>query len=140
MERLGIVVEKGENPGTARVQFRRHAMCGRCGQCAGAQEEEMEVMDPLGAARGDWVLVTTGEKNMFVLALGLYGLPLLTFIGGFVLGYGLWNEIVGGFLALSLTGLFFLGLRLKDKKLQKKEELQPRIKRLAVAREIEEWQ
>lgn len=140
MERLGIVVGRKENEGSAIIQFRRHSMCGKCGQCFGPNEEQLEVKNPIGAKEGDWVLVTTGEKNIFALAFGLYGVPLITFVGGFALGYFLWSEMVGAILALTFTGLFFLWLRLKEKRIKDKEEFMPRIKRMAIAREIDEWQ
>lgn len=140
MERLGIVIGKGETENSAVVQFRRHSMCGKCGQCFGPNEEEIQVKNPIGAVEGDWVLVTTGEKNIFALALGMYGVPLLTFVGGFALGYFLWSEMAGAIIALVLTGLFFLGLRNREKRLKNREEFMPRIKRLAMAREIDECQ
>ncbi len=115
-------------------------MCGKCGQCFGPNEEEIQVKNPIGAVEGDWVLVTTGEKNIFALALGMYGVPLLTFVGGFALGYFLWSEMAGAIIALVLTGLFFLGLRNREKRLKNREEFMPRIKRLAMAREIDECQ
>ena len=141
MERLAVVVEGKEEKEKATVQFRRHSMCGKCGVCSGPNEEKLEVRNPVGASEGDWVLVTTGEKNILVMALLLYGVPLLTLVGGFILGYrGLESEIMGGILGLGLTALYFFGVYIKDKKLQGREELEPRIKRLAIEKEIKEWQ
>lgn len=137
MERVGLVVGEEEND-LARVQFRRHSLCEKCGQCRGQDEVTQEVKNPIGAEEGDWVLVKVEDRSLVGASLTLYLLPLLALVLGYYVGFSLGGSetwgIGGGFFFM---GLFYLMLRLRDKTLEK-EEFIPIIKRFALDKEIEE--
>ena len=111
--------------GTAQVVcFRESACSGDCHKCSGcgAAKEVMivEARNPIGAGRGDLVVLET-KTGPVMKAVGVfYVLPLILFFGGYLLG-SLWNMggicgCLGFVLAIALSVLY-------DRKIAKKEEV-----------------
>ena len=108
--------------GTARVMVVRQSACsGDCHKCAGcgAQEQTMifTAKNPKGAQPGDLVTVESDSAPVLKAAAVLYILPLILFVGGYLLGMR-WNigGLTGG-LAFALSiGLIVAYDRLVMKK------------------------
>jgi sigma-E factor negative regulatory protein RseC len=124
MEQI-VRVKETHNDGTATVFLQRESACsGDCHKCSGcgAAKEVMIVLaqNPIGAGRGDLVVLET-KTGPVMKAVGMfYVLPLVLFFAGYALG-NLWNlgALVGslGFvLAIAACVLY-------DRKIAKKEEV-----------------
>ncbi len=98
--------------GTAQVLRLRESACsGDCHKCAGcgASQQKMllTVRDPIGVKPGDLVTIQADTGPVLKAAALLYILPVVLFIGGYLLGEYLWESGI----VLSLVGLlagFFL--------------------------------
>ena len=97
--------------GTAQVSVVRQSACsGDCHKCAGCGAAEQTMIftatNPIGAKAGDLVTVESASGPVLKAAAILYMVPLVLFIGGYLLGMQ-WQ--LGG-----LTGLlaFALGIGL----------------------------
>jgi positive regulator of sigma E activity len=124
MEQI-VRVKEARNDGTATVFLQRESACsGDCHKCSGcgAAKEVMivEARNPIGAGRGDLVVLET-KTGPVMKAVGVfYVLPLVLFFGGYLLG-NLWNMggicgCLGFVLAIALSVLY-------DRKIAKKEEV-----------------
>ena len=109
--------------GTAQVIHVRQSACsGDCHQCAGcdaAQETMLLVaQNPIGAARGDLVLVEAKSAPVLAAAAVMYMLPLLLFFAGYLAGSLLWERggLVGCVAFALGIGCSILYDRLKVKK------------------------
>jgi len=124
MEQIVRVREAHEN-GTATVFLQRESACsGDCHKCSGcgAAKEVMvfEVLNPIGASRGDLVVIET-KTGPVMKAVGVfYVLPLLLFFGGYLLG-NLWG--MGGLFGCMGFVLAIAAAVLYDRKIAKKEEI-----------------
>ena len=124
MEQI-VRVKETHNDGTATVFLQRESACsGDCHKCSGcgAAKEVMIVLaqNPIGAGRGDLVVLET-KTGPVMKAVGVfYVLPLILFFGGYLLGTlvnlsGLCG-CLGFVLAICLAVLY-------DRKIAKKEEV-----------------
>ena len=124
MEQI-VRVREAHGDGTATVFLQRESACsGDCHKCAGcgAAKEFMvfEARNPIGAQRGDLVVIQS-ETQAVMKAVGIfYVLPLVLFFAGFLLGE-LWNlgALFGG---LGFVGAIALAV-IYDRKIAKKEEV-----------------
>lgn len=124
MEQIVRVKETHED-GTATVFFQRESACsGDCHKCSGcgAAKEVMvfQARNPIGAARGDLVVITS-KTGPVMKAVGVfYVLPLILFFAGYALGSCWGGEILfaclGFVLAIAASVLY-------DRKIAKKEEV-----------------
>ena len=124
MEQIVRIKQTHEN-GTATVFLQRESACsGDCHKCSGcgAAKEFMvfEAQNPIGACRGDLVVIES-KTGPVMKAVGVfYVLPLVLFFAGFALG-SLWNLAI----LFSCLG-FVLGIAatvLYDRKIARKEEV-----------------
>ena len=104
-----VKVRSCDPNGTAQVMVLRQSACsGDCHKCSGCGAAEQTVIftaqNPIGAKPGDLVTVEAASGPVLKAAAVLYMLPLVLFIGGYLLGMQ-WH--LGG-----LTGLlaFALGI------------------------------
>ena len=125
MEQIVRVREVHSN-GTATVFLQRESACsGDCHKCSGcgAAKEVMifEAQNPIGARRGDLVVIES-KTGPVMKAVGIfYVLPLLLFFGGYILG-----DMIGGLGALfgCVGFLAAIGLTVVyDRKIAKKEQI-----------------
>ena len=124
MEQIVRVKETHED-GTATVFLQRESACsGDCHKCSGcgAAKEVMivEARNPIGASRGDLVILET-KTGPVMKAVGVfYVLPLILFFGGYLLGAALGQGGLFGCLGFVLA----IGLSVVyDRKVAKKEEV-----------------
>ncbi|MBR4014946.1 MAG: SoxR reducing system RseC family protein [Anaerotignum sp.] len=102
----GLVKETKGNLLTVHI-VRREA-CGECRAClSGMMENDMDIeaKNLCDAEVGDWVELELQENAFFNAVMIMYGLPLVGFFAGVLLGY----FIVGPFLPIpvSLTSIVF---------------------------------
>ena len=120
-----VRVKEAHNDGTATVFLQRESACsGDCHKCSGcgAAKEVMifQVQNPIGAGRGDLVVIES-KTGPVMKAVGVfYVLPLVLFFAGFFLGDAWGLGALFGCLG------FVLGIVcsvLYDRKIAKKEEV-----------------
>jgi len=99
---------------TAEVLLRRSRLCDGCGSCCVMVDSETmlaEADNPVGAEKGDRVIVDLPAAKSIRAALILYGVPLLAFLVGYGLGALLGAALFGGGYAVPLGLVFaFAGL------------------------------
>ena len=120
-----VRVKEAHKDGTATVFLQRESACsGDCHKCSGcgAAKEVMvfEVQNPIGAGRGDLVVIES-KTGPVMKAVGMfYVLPLVLFFAGYALG-DLWN--LGGLFGCLGFVLAIAACVLYDRKIAKKEEV-----------------
>ena len=124
MEQLVRVVKQNDD-GTARVVLVRESACsGDCHKCSGcgAAKETIifDAQNPIGARRGDLVVVKSGTGPVMKAVGIFYLLPLVLFFAGYLLG-NLWG--VGAvFGCLGFAAAMGLSV-VYDRKIAKKEQV-----------------
>ncbi|MFZ7132019.1 MAG: SoxR reducing system RseC family protein [Eubacteriales bacterium] len=123
MKEIGIV--NGLNGKKAKVIIQRSAACGDCGACqVGKNKLTMEAyaVNDAGAQKGDHVEVEMEFVNVLKASLILYGIPLIVFIIGVILGnYIPWsgdegNPMISFMMGLVLMAISFTVIRIFDNK------------------------
>ena len=126
MEQL-VRVKKINDDGTAQVVHIRESACsGDCHTCSGCGAAKQNLYftanNPIGAQVGDQVIVHSPSTPVLLSALVFYLLPVVVFIGMYLMGKHLWD--MG--LAAALAGLILWGICvvLYDRKFLKKRNIQ----------------
>ena len=124
MEQI-VRVKEAHTDGTATVILQRESACpGDCHKCSGcgAAKEVMvfQVQNPIGAGRGDLVVIESRTGPVMKAVGVFYVLPLVLFFAGFFLGE-LWGlgalfGCLGFVLAIAASVVY-------DRKIAKKEEV-----------------
>ena len=124
MEQI-VRVREAHSDGTATVFLQRESACsGDCHKCAGcgAARETMifEAKNPIGAQRGDLVIIESGTAPVMKAVGIFYLLPLVLFFAGYLLG-SLWNlgVLIG---CLGFVGAIGLSV-VYDRKIARKEQI-----------------
>ncbi len=141
MEHFGEVVEQVEGH-RARVKIRHQVSCSTCGRCGGVfgnPEKEntslVEVIDPIGAKKGQLVKLITKDSEVLLAAFLLYILPLLGLLGGLFAGRALAPNLglegspdLWGFgVGLIVMVLVFLILRSQEKNMNRGKRFKAEI-------------
>ena len=122
MEQI-VRVKEAHNNGTATVILQRESACsGDCHKCSGcgAAKEVMifEARNPIGAGRGDLVVIESATAPVMKAVGVFYVLPLVLFFLGYYLGSflnaGGLVGVLGFFVAMGLTVVY-------DRKVARKE-------------------
>jgi sigma-E factor negative regulatory protein RseC len=134
-EQEGIVVEVSE--GMAKVKASRHSDCENCGNCPGNTAIVVDALNPVGAQRGQRVVLGFKESNMLRAAFVVYMLPLIAAAAGAVAGTylasaqlvadPLWYQIEGGFIAFGLSIVY---VRYYDRNARANDRMKPVIIRI----------
>lgn len=124
MEQI-VRVREAHSDGTATVFLQRESACsGDCHKCSGcgAAKETMvfEAKNPIGAQRGDLVVIESGTGPVMKAVSIFYLLPLVLFFAGYLLG-DFWN-LGALFGCLGFVGAIGLSV-VYDRKIAKKEEV-----------------
>ena len=131
----GIVIETNGN--LAKVQASRHGDCKNCGACPGDQAMVVEVINEIGARKGQFVAFEVKEENLLKSSLVLFVLPLAAAAAGAALGNllsaglglsGSIPAIIGGLL---LFGLSLVYVRHYDRNANAKKDY-PVIKKIII--------
>lgn len=143
MERIGIITEeKGE---TAVVHLRRHLSCENCGRCGGVlsaedrREHYVEALNPIGAQKGQSVIIEMDDRRALFIAFMLYLVPLAGLVVGIVLGLKMaaalgWaahQELVAAALGFVALALIYGCISLWDRRVKKSGHYCPVIAALA---------
>ena len=152
MEHFGQVLEhSGGNKALVRV--RHNSACGNCGRCSGFlgdpeqnQYHLVEVLNPVGAGKGQFVRLETRSGDVLLAACLLYLVPLIALLIGLFIGRGaaLYKGLAGstdvwglgtGLLFMALT---FLLLHLQEKRLARGKRFKASITAVVSEEEIPE--
>ena len=109
--------------GSAEVIRMQETGCGgNCHQCGGGcsagKTMPLRVDNPIGAVVGDLVTIQARPGAIAKAVVALYILPLVLFIGGFLLGEHLWQR--GMLVSLAGLVLGMILVKLVDKSMAKK--------------------
>lgn len=120
-----VRIQKLNPDGTAQVIHIRESACsGDCHKCSGCgaaqQTVELTAKNPIGAKVGELVIVQSGSGPVLAAAAVLYILPVVLFIGGYLLGELLWNR--GGLTGCITFVLSIVLVRLYDRLVTKKQK------------------
>ena len=90
-------LQKRNPDGTAQLRLERQSACsGDCHQCAGcgAARETLifTARNPIGAAPGELVTVKGDSGPVLLAAAVVYGVPLVLFFLGYLLGHLAWEQ------------------------------------------------
>lgn len=124
MKEVGIV--RGQQGKKAQVSIQRHAACGDCGAChVGRDKMTMEATayNGIGAKVGERVEVEMQFANVMKASMIAYGIPLVVFILGAVVGFywinprlGAGDSPIPAFIAgLVLTAISYIVIRILEK-------------------------
>ncbi|WP_238883514.1 SoxR reducing system RseC family protein [Clostridium sp. YIM B02551] len=123
-EQQGIVIDTKEN--TAKVKVARHGDCENCGACPGDLALVLEVINTLGAKKGDKVIFELREEGMVKATFIVYALPLILGTLGAVIGWLIskginldnsYLQVIGGILGFVIS----IGLIIRAEKDSKKD-------------------
>jgi positive regulator of sigma E activity len=117
------------------VELPRSGACGKCGICMQSEDQTkmvLELENPGGVGRGDWVMLELEGKRVLQAAAFAYGIPIGGLLLGALLGYFLAPSpaqgevftLMGG--GLGLAGGLLLAIYL-DRTWGKKGRFEPRI-------------
>lgn len=109
--------------GSAEVIRMQETGCGgNCHQCGGGcssgKTMPLRTDNPIGAAVGDLVTIQARPGAIAKAVLALYILPLVLFVGGFLLGEHLWQR--GMIVSLAGLVLGMILVKLADKSMSEK--------------------
>ena len=139
MEQYGLVtVHKGD---TALVNLQRHLTCescGRCGLLSGVNKREIiiEALNPIGAEKGQRVLLESDDNQVIFLSLMLYLVPIAALAAGILLwmyfavpylGLEGGQELQAVAAGFGLMALVFLLLRIWDNRVKDNPRYKPVI-------------
>lgn len=102
--------------GTAELSVQRESACsGDCHHCGGCgtvgQTLRLTAKNPIGAQKGDVVIVESESKTVLKAAMLVYLLPLLLFLIGYLafMHLGAWAAVIGlvGFVLGMLPAVFY---------------------------------
>lgn len=111
-----VTVKDIKSNGNALIQMQRMSACGHsCDGCHGCGAPNVvltvEASNPVGAEKGDKVLVESSNKTLYKAAVVVYLIPVLLFflfyaLGQWLLGMGTLAGILGFALGLGLAVVF----------------------------------
>ena len=134
MQELAEVVEARDKK--AKVEFKRSAVCKKCGLCCLSESGKMvlEVNNEAQAKTGDKVLVSLSSSASLKASVIVYIIPVVFLIGGYFVGSWLtvfWggaaNQLMGIVFAFVFFGISLWVISLVDKRVQKSREFEPAI-------------
>lgn len=132
MAEKGQVIELKNN--LAIVKMSRTEACAKCGACkSGSIENEMmiEAKNLCEADMGDWVEIDLQSQDFLKAIAIMYGIPLITLMLGFVLGYICFsNEFISFNLGLLFMVLSYLWIKQKEPYWRKQNFLPIAVKKL----------
>ena len=139
MEKMGTVLE--ERGDRALVLLRRHMACEGCGKCGGIlggpdqQDEEIEVLNLIGASQGELVRVKIDDQKVLLLSFIIYMVPVLALVFGLLGGFWLASaynlvydpNLVGVGSGLLFMLVVFLIIKKWDASVRYNQKYQPEI-------------
>lgn len=128
MVEFGKVVDKKGN--ILKIELNPTSTCKICGLChsEGTYNFYLDALDNCNAKVGETVVIEIERKKYYKALFLIYGLPLILFIIGVILGY-LFNpkihfdpQLFGLILGFLLMALGYILVRFLDRKLSKKQQ------------------
>ncbi len=137
MRQTGVVVSTNEN--IAILKMQRHSACGSCGGCGMGSEDsknmQIEVVNRIGASKGDFVEVDVSTPNILKAAAIAYVIPLMVLFLGIVISskvltainYSSNVETMSAIIGTFLMGIVFMMIKKNEPKFKRSEEYTPVI-------------
>ena len=124
MNGIGTVVSV--RPGEAEIEVKRESACGMmheggCGDCHGCDSALREIrtfmVDPVGVSVGDRVEFSSPSRNILLLSVLVFAVPLLLIIAVYFILVRFFTETWSVVGSIGAGALWFLLLKLFDKPL-----------------------
>lgn len=121
MNGIGTVVSL--RPGEAEIEVRRESACGMmheggCGECHGCDSALREIRtfmhDPIGVKIGDRVEFSSPSRNILLLSVLVFAVPLLLMIAVYFILINFFEEVWSVAGSLGAAVLWFIVLKLLD--------------------------
>ncbi|MFZ7122035.1 MAG: SoxR reducing system RseC family protein, partial [Eubacteriaceae bacterium] len=136
MKEIGIVNSIRGNE--AKVIIQRNAACGDCGACQVGKDKltmEATAINVIGAKEGDKVEVEMKFVNVLRASFIMYGIPLIMFIVGSIIGYYYSsivleqpeNPIFSFLFGIILTAITYFVIKYLDSKGKFSHKYEPQI-------------
>lgn len=139
MEQIGLIVKKLDN-NEALVEFRRHKLCDKCGQCSGPNQHLERVKNPYNFQENEWVFVAIKSKNVLTAAFLVYIFPVLSLLAAYLIArHFSQQEGWAVFFGLSAMALSFLLIRWQDKYFAQQKDYMPLIQRKANQGQVSDY-
>lgn len=140
MRQCGTVISTDKNK--AKVLLQRQSACGDCKGCRWGDDDmsmELEAVNAVNAKEGDSVQIDMEHQDVLKAAFIAYVIPLITLIGGVIIGSMLlesigldkYKEIGSGLFGLLLTGISYLVIRSREKVIEKNKNYIPIIREIS---------
>jgi sigma-E factor negative regulatory protein RseC len=124
MDEVGKVIAVDSDGGTVTVAMKRTSACARCGACSIASSSgEMRITAKNGCAANidDRVHVELHSESFLKAALILYGLPLIGFLLGCLLGNLSGNALIAFGCGVMLSGAAYAVIRQMEPRWREKD-------------------
>ena len=120
LEEIGTVIRK--HPNSAQIAIGRKEACNGCHSCLFNETRQMmiaEAVDPLGVSIGDVVKIrASGKSSSSKAGFILYIIPLLLFIGGYLIGdilsksfgFNTESEFMGFLAGILIVAFYYLSV------------------------------
>lgn len=144
MREIGQVI-KIEN-GYAKVQIKRTEACAKCGACDMGKSKSIEFLakNSISAKVGDKVEIETQTANVLKASFIMYGVPLIFFLIGTLLGYYIanilgmfqWSNLIGFITGVVLTLISYLLIKKNESKFYQDSGYQAIVNRIIESQNI----
>ncbi len=140
IEEIGVVTKTDGI--LAKVVVQKRGICDGCavkGACTSTEEGmEIEALNPIRAKKGQTVQVSVKPQTYLKGSIMVYGMPLVIFIAGAILGKNIGEEyfkkansdLVAAILGFAALIISLLGIRIWAKKTETKTEYKPVIEKI----------
>ena len=140
MEEIGVVIST--QGVVARVRVQRSGACDACavsGTCKPVEETaELEAFNPIRAKIGQTVRLVLKPQLYLKASIIVYGLPVVSLIGGAILGKnigeiyfkGMDSDLISAAFGFGALIISFLAIKIWSSKVEKKEEYRPVIEEI----------
>ena len=127
MTQFGFVSAYDEKTRMATIEYMRPDACDKCSACGTAAQKGAIILRA-DCAVGNWVRIELPEKKFLQAAVLAYGVPLVCFLAGLMLGQWITGSELGG-IGGALVGLAVsLGmLRMNEKRIKGRPEWSSRV-------------
>lgn len=140
MEEIGVVIST--QGVVARVSVQKSGACDACaasGTCKPSEETaELEAFNPIKAKVGQTVRLVLKPQLYLKASIIVYGLPVVSLIGGAILGKnigeiyfkGMDSDLISAAFGFGALIISFLAIKIWSSKVEKKEEYRPVIEEI----------
>lgn len=117
MKEQGTVIDVCNN--TVKIKLTTTGQCAKCGLCSQSPDKSriLSIKTQKLLKINDRVTLEINQQLLTVSFLLLYGVPIVTFVTGAILGYYLGNEILATLMGIAFAAIGFFLVKFISKKM-----------------------